>query len=147
VEADIHLDEHVHVALGLAHCFRPAASDIFVVDDEGNPGAVRESDHALGIDRVERIREPDVLDTSRDKDLSLTQLGAADARRSARNLLLREGRALVRLGVRPQAQSMSVRRGLHPLDVLFNAAALDEHCGSGDVGQLHDQILSNPARA
>ena len=137
MKADVHLDQHVDLALVHAHQARPAPRDIEVVDDEREPRAIEELEDAGGVGRVDRVGKPDVVDAGRGEDFGLAELRAADADRAARDLHAREVRRLVRLGVRPEADAPRVRRRLHAVDVLLEARLVDEDRRGAEVAELH----------
>jgi hypothetical protein len=88
-----------------------------VVEDrrEGHP--VEERGDTPGVDRVEGVRHPDVLEARVGEDFGFAELGATDAHGTRGHLLASEARELVRLGVRPQRDRSGIGGGLHPLDV------------------------------
>ena len=138
MEPHVDLDQHVHFALGALHRVRPSARHGRVIDDEGEVGAIEQRDHAVSVDGIERIGNPDVVDAGLGEDFRLAELRAADADRAARDLQPGERRALVRLGVRPQPQAARRRDLLHALDVAFDARLLDEHARGPEIAQPHD---------
>ena len=61
METDIHLDQDVDETTSRREARRPFAGDRRVVDDEGQFRALDERQHAIDVDRVERIGDADVL--------------------------------------------------------------------------------------
>ncbi len=118
------------------------ARDIEVVDDEREPRAIEQLEDAVGVGRVDRVGQPDVVDAGRGKDFRLAELGAAHADRAPRNLHAGEVRRLVRLGVRPEADALRLCRRLHAVDVLFEARLVDEDGGRAEVAELHERQCS-----
>ena len=127
MEADVHLDEDVDTTSGSRHRGRPAGSDFEIVDDEGESRPLQQLDHPVRVDGIQGIGQSDVLDTAGGHDLRFTELGAADADRTLRDLALRERDALVGLGVRPESESASGRRRLHALQILRHPCAIHEY--------------------
>ncbi len=101
VQADVHLHEHVDLASRGAQDVGPAARDVEMIHDEGEPGAVEQREHAVAVGRVQRVGQADVFDAMIGEDLRFPQLRAADADGAARDLDRRQVGALVRLDVRP----------------------------------------------
>ncbi len=141
VKSHVDLDEDVDRSSGSTQARGPLPRDRRIVDDEREPGAIEQREHAIGVDGVERIGEPDVLDAGVRKDLGLAELRAADADRAARDLASGHVRELVRLGVRPEANAARVRRGLHAVDVPRHARGIDEDGRSAKLGEFHPYSL------
>ena len=137
MKADVDLDQHVDLPAGAAHHPRPAARDVEVVDDEGEARAIEQREDAIGVDRVQRIGQPDVGNATLGEHLRLAELRAADADGAASDLRQREVRALVGLGVRPEALAARLRRLLHAIDVALETTLIDQHAGRAERGDLH----------
>ena len=141
VEADIDLDEHVDGAAGVLHDARPAPRHLHVIDDERQMGAVEQREHAIAVDRIQRVGQPDVGDAMPGEDLRFAELRAADADRAARDLDQREIRTLVGLRVRPEPFTGRLRGILHPLDVALDPGLIHEHAGCAQGGEVHGGSL------
>ena len=77
--------------------------------------AIEQREHAVGVDRVERIGQPDVVDAGVGEDLGLAELRAADADGAARDLHAREVRRScaswrAAAGARPRASAAACMR-------------------------------------
>ena len=81
--------------------------------------------HAIGIDGIDGIGQPDVRDAGVGEDFGLGQLRAADADRAGLDLPARDDRTLVRLGVRPQRARPPTRQRLHGRDIGVHPRAID----------------------
>ena len=138
MEADVHLDQHVErSAPRVTAQRRPRPRHRRIVDDERQRDAIGQREHAIGVDRVERIGQPDVGDARVGEHLGLAELGAADADRAALDLHPRDLRRLVGLGVRPQPHAARVGRRLHPIDVPLEPRRVDEYRWCWKFGDSH----------
>ena len=142
MKADVDLDEHIHLALVDAHRIRPRARDVEIVDDEGEPRGIEQSQDAIDVGRIDRIGKTDVFDAGSGKDFCFPQLRAADADRAARDLHAGKVHGLVRLGVRPQPDTARRSRRLHAVDVSLELGLVDENGGGPKVAQLHEASLA-----
>ena len=89
VEADVHLDQHLRQLARRGHRLRPPPRHRQVVDDERDPCALLQCQHARGLIGLERIGQPDVAGTGSDEHLGFAELGAADADRAGLDLSAR----------------------------------------------------------
>ena len=94
------------------------------------------------VDRMNRVGKPDVGETCGREYFGLAKLGAANPDRSTIDLPARHHRALVGLGVRPQANAAAVGRILHPIDVAQRPLAVDDHRGRRQIVQGHIVMMS-----
>ncbi len=88
-----------------------------------------------------------------DERLGFVDLLAADADRAARDLRLRDVRALVRLRVRPQRDAGAAHGVRHQVEVALEGVEVDDERGRVDVGgsvadaggkTLHARIVPRP---
>ncbi len=141
MEADVHLDEDVHGASSALHRLGPSLRDGHVIDDERQPRLVEQFDYAFCVGWIERVGQPDVLDPGSGKDLRFTELGAADADRTAGDLSPGKLDALMGLGVRPEPQPPVAHRGLEAFEVALDARGVDEHARRAQLREFHPEIL------
>jgi hypothetical protein len=55
VQSDVHFDQHINVAPGVAQRIRPPPGDVRVIDDEGKPSTVEQCYDARGVNRMQRV--------------------------------------------------------------------------------------------
>ena len=133
MKADIHFYQDVEWPAPRHRERRPRIRDGGVVHDERQNDPLRQREHAIRVDGMERVGEPDVGDPFVGEDLGLAELRAADADGAALDLQGRDPRRLVRLGVRAQPQPARVRRGLHARQVARELRRVHQDRGSGQV--------------
>ena len=144
-----HGDRGGELERGLSGCDAAAMSadvdlDVDVDDDTGARGRLRDrGDRGHGVDehadsrrpreiyeprdlrrRDDLVRDEDIADAGGDERGSLVGLLTADAHRAARELRLRDRRALVRLGVRPQADR--ARGFRHAIEIALERVGVDD---------------------
>ena len=108
LRADVDLDVDVERAAGLRRRRRQVGDHARIVDQHAHGGGLRERGEARDLrGRDDLVGHEHVGDSRRDERGRLVHFLAADADRAARDLRLRDVRALVRLGVRTQARARS----------------------------------------
>ena len=137
VKSDIDLDQHIHLLSRGHHGFGPATRHIHVIDDERKVGTIQQPKHAVGVRRIQRIGQPDVIDSGVGEHFCFAQLGAADAYCAAAYLQAREIGGFVSFRVRAQAQSVLVCSGLHPIDVALDARLIDQYARGAEIREFH----------
>jgi hypothetical protein len=142
MESDVHLDQHVHASSRGRDRRGPAPRNFQVIDDEREIGARQESEHAWGVDGMNRVGKSDVSEAGGGKHLGFAQLGAANADGAAIDLPARHFGALVSLGVRPNSNAAAIGGILQTVDVSQCPLAVDEHRGRRQIAEGHGGILS-----
>jgi hypothetical protein len=137
VESDVDFHEHVDHGASAAQRRRPLPRHVHVVDNEGEMCAVEQREHAIGVDRMERVGKADIVDAGGGKDLRFAELGAADADCAAPDLPPRHLRQLVRFGVRPEPNAARIHRGLHAVDVARDACVVDKDGRGAEIRNSH----------
>jgi hypothetical protein len=152
MEPDVHFDQHVERAAGALHRVRPAAGDVEMIDDDRDRRVVHQRQEARGVDRVDRIRQPDVVDARGDEHFSLADFRAADTHRATLDLPPRDHQRLVRLGVGTKLQACRRPEPLRGIDVPNKPRMIDQYLWSRQIPELHPAtvprgIVTNARRA
>ena len=82
------------------------------------------------------VGDEDVPDAGLDKHLGLPYLGAGNALGPCRELLVGDGRALVRLEMRAQARGLAFEERLHAGDIGLEGVEVDYESRRVDFGEV-----------
>src|SRR5581483_4393502 len=127
VLADVHLDDHAQAQAGRLGGGGELLGVRRVVDDHHHLGVPRQADQADDLRRADHLaRDQDAVDPALDHRLGLGELRAADADRAGVELLARDERRLVRLGVRAHRLAAPPAPLGHPRDVPLEPDDVDD---------------------
>ena len=139
--ADVDLDQHAEAHPGRARRRREVVDVPRIVDAHEDLGPARQRDEPLDLPPVDDlVRDEDVPDAPVDHRLGLAHLLAAAADRAPRDLVERDGRALVGLGVAAEAHRGAAERGRHQVQVVLVGVEVDHERRRVDLGDRHSDF-------
>ena len=142
--AAVEFHQHADLARG---CLRRPGHGVErqrIVDGDAHPHTARQRREAKRLGGTEqRIGDQDVVQPGIGHDLGLAELLAGDAAGAEFHLPVREGRHLVRLDMRTQAQAVAIAIGLHLSEVMLHAIEIDDGNRGIQILDAHRSVSSS----